>query len=125
MKLSQIMPQVTPMELKHPLTGVGLGIIFNLVGHDSRAFREKARELMKQKQGKKEEDFLKLEQDNQDLVAACIQGWNDEADEAFGPYSVQRANEVVKMDELVYVREQIELFVSQRANFFRTGTEES
>lgn len=119
MQLSSLFPQRAEYELIHPITGDATGVVFKLVGHDSKQFRDKAREIFKAKQGKKSDDFLATEIENQDLVAACIVGWNEGAEEAFGPYSERRANEVIKMDELVYVREQLELFVSKRANFFR------
>ena len=121
MQLSQLFPLVVPYALVHPVTGEPMGVVFNLVGHDSKQFREKARNIFKAKQGKTSEDFIQTENENQDLVASCIVGWNAEADEAFGPYTPERAAEIVKMDELVYVREQIEMFVSKRANFFRTS----
>jgi hypothetical protein len=119
MQLSSLFPQRAEYDLIHPVTGEATGVVFKMVGHDSKQFRDKAREIFKTKQGKKTSDFLDTDVENQDLVAACIVGWNEGAEEAFGPYSEKRANEVIKMDELVYVREQLELFVSKRANFFR------
>lgn len=120
MQLSELFPQTATMELCHPITGDQTGVVFNVVGHDSKPFREKARAILKSKQNKTT-TALDTELENQELVAACIVGWNASAEEAFGPYTPQRAAEIVKMDELVYVREQLEVFIAQRANFFRSS----
>lgn len=119
MKLESLLPSVTKMSLKHPITKEDTGIVFNLVGQDSKAFRDKARAIAKGMIGKKqtELDPVALEAENYELCASCIVGWNDE--EAFGPYTPQRAVELMLMDEMAYVREQIEAFIRERSNFFR------
>src|SRR5688572_24167571 len=105
MKLEQLMPSVAKMELIHPGTGA-TGLFLNLIGQDSKVFRDKARAVAKSMTGKKanEMDTAHLEKQNIELVAACVVGWSDE--EAFGPYSPARAIEVMSMDELAWIKEQ-------------------
>lgn len=119
MKLESLLPSVQKMPLKHPVSGEETGIEFNLVGQDSKPFRDKARAISKGMIGKKTQDLdpIAIEAESFELVAACIVGWNDE--EAFGPYTPSKAVELMKMDELAFAREQIEEFVKLRANFFR------
>lgn len=117
MKLENLLPSVAKMELNHPVNGP-TGIFLSLIGQDSKVFRDKAREIarnLNDKQGKV--NPLDLEKQNVELVACCIVGWSDE--EAFGPYSPARALELMQMDELSWVKEEVESFIKERSNFFR------
>ena len=120
MKLADLMPKVAKLKVLHPISKEPLGITLHVVGHDSKNFREAYREIVKSTQGKKEADLLEMEKNNLRLVAACVVGWDAEAEEAFGPYTQSRALEIVSMDELSFVKEQVEAFISERSNFFRT-----
>ena len=118
MKLEALMPSVAKMELVHPVKGP-TGVFLHLIGQDTKVFRDKARAVAKSLNGKKPGtvEFDQLEKQNVELAATCIVGWSDE--EAFGVYTPARALELMQMDELSWVREQVEEFVKDRANFFR------
>lgn len=121
MKLEQLLPSVAKMELIHPGTGP-TGIYFNLIGQDSKAFRDKARAIAKSLNAKqKDVDFTSLEDKNDELIATCVVGWSDT--EAFGEYSPARALEIIKMDELSWIKEEVEAFIKERANFFQRTPE--
>jgi hypothetical protein len=116
--LADLMPQATKMELVHPTRGP-LGIYLEVIGQDSKPFRDLGKRLMKARLGKKDGpvDVDQLEKDNAELAAACIVGWTD--DQAFdGPYSPARAIELMAMPELSWIREEVEAFVRERSNFF-------
>lgn len=123
MKLTDLLPKVAKLKVLHPISKEPLGLTLHVVGHDSKQFRDTYREILKSTQGKKEADLLELEKSNLRLVAACIVGWDAEAEEAFGPFSTARALEIVAMDELSFIKEQVEAFISERSNFFRTDSE--
>lgn len=118
MKLESLFPQVAKLELIHPGTGA-TGVFLHVVGQDTKVFRDKAREIARSISKTKGQtaDPVEMEREGIELVAACIVGWSDE--EAFGVYSPARALELMQMDELGWVREQVEAFVKERANFFR------
>jgi hypothetical protein len=129
--LAALLPQVAKMEIidasvwdaaepvnrEEPYEG-GTGIWLNLVGKDTKVYKDKARQLLKANQGKKSDVFTLLDE-GQELTATSIVGWNEVGEEAFGPYTPQRALELVKMDELGPMVEQIQEFTSRRQNFFR------
>lgn len=116
--LKDLMPQASRMELMHPVMGA-LGIYIEVVGQDSLQYRQVTKQLMKarlDRDGKKM-DVEQMEKDNAALIASCIVGWSD--DGVFDAYTPERAKELMVMPELSWIREQLEAFVSERANFFR------
>lgn len=121
MLLEDLLPKASTLELVHPVSQEKLGIAFEVVGKDSKQFRTAWRATLKEMQGKKgaESDLLGLEKSNLMILGACIIGWNEGATEAFGKYTPERAQEVISMDELSFIKDQVEAFISERANFFR------
>lgn len=109
-----------PIDRDQPYEG-GTGIWFTLIGKDTKSYRDKARQLLKNNQGK-QSDIFSLMNEGVELTATSIVGWNEAGDEAFGPYTPARALELVKMDELTPMVEQINEFTSHRQNFFRSGS---
>ena len=121
MKLEALMPTVAKMELVHPAKGP-MGVYLHLIGQDTKAFRDKARAVAKALNDKKNKvEFDQLEQQNIEMVATCIVGWSDElsGEDGFGTYTPARALELMQKEELSWVKEQVEEFVKDRANFFR------
>jgi hypothetical protein len=119
MKLSDLMPTSAQMELVHPTKGK-LGVFLSIVGQDSKQYREVSKVLMRDRLANKEKviDVDKVEQDNATLIASCIVGWSD--DEALGgPYTPQRATELMMMPELSWIREEVQAFITERSNFFQ------
>jgi hypothetical protein len=118
------LPDVAKMELIHPVTGA-TGLYLSILPEDSEVYRKKVAELARRrvKAGSEldvvSENELNLEL-AAELTAASVVGWSN--DEAFdGPYSPERAIELMKLDGLAWVREQVAAFRSKRTNFFRTA----
>lgn len=117
MTLNDLRPTTKKIELIHPTQG-NTGIYVELVGQDSKAFRERSKALMKQRlaEGKDAKiDVDQLEKDNADLAATCVVGWDEEV---FGPFSKEKAREIMGDPELTWIREQVEEAVKERTNFF-------
>jgi hypothetical protein len=117
MKLDDIRTKVAKMPIKHP-DGELLGIEIHLTGQDTKQFRAKAREIAKSMVGKQTIDLDTQMAHNDELVASCVVGWSD--DEFFGgEYSPERAHAMITDPDYAFVREQVELFIADRKNFFR------
>ena len=115
------MPNTIQVELIHPVKGA-TGVFLTLQGEDTPLFRQRTIEIMRKRLEDKLEviDPERLAEESAALVAASIAGWSD--DEAFdGPYSEQRAIELMLMPGLMWIREQVESFRKDRSNFFRTA----
>ena len=124
MKLSSLLPSSSKMKLVHP-TMDELSIYWEVTGHDTKAFRDKAREFMADqlKNRSKEIDIEKSEKQDIELLAQCVIGWSDE--EMFGPFSTQAVIEHLSNPGLKWIKEQLEVYVQDRQNFFRGDTDQS
>lgn len=121
MDLVQLKPSVAPLEIMHPTLGA-TGIILNLVGQDTKEFRDKVKQIAKfaTLNKAKDLDIDMLEQQNLELVAACIVGWTGlEEDGIAIPFSTKKAFEIISDPAYSIVKEQVEVFVANRKNFFR------
>ena len=112
------------LELKHPITKEGLGVKIDIVGKNSKAFKEKFYDVVEATQGKFGKDQSQAEklkvadQCSTELVAACIVGWTDT--EFFGgEYSPELALEIVKNPELSWVKDQIDSAITEDSYFFQ------
>ena len=120
--LQQLAAKSIEVELKHPVTNVGLGVTVRIVGKNSRQFKDQFYQTVAQAQKDSKEapsaDRLKLaEQRSVDLIAACIVGWDDE--EFFGgPYSQEKALEIIGQPELSWVKDQLEQAIVEDSSFF-------
>jgi len=104
--------------------GNDTGIELLLTGHDTKTFRDTAKNNYKECLTKKLDPQASFERDieqNLTLVAACIVGWtgleNDDGTEML--YSPKKALEIISMPEFAFMREQVEEFIAERKNFFR------
>lgn len=111
------------LELQHPTTKQPLGVFIDIVGKNSKQFKDKFYDVVEQTQvkGKDERttvEKMKLaEQQSIVLVATCIVGWEDE--EFFGgAYSPERAFEIVSDPTLAWVKDQIDSAVVEESHFF-------
>jgi len=112
------------LELDHPVTGDPTGIVIRLAGTDSVAYRRKQREIQTKRIGQlargKKADYSCTEQDACDLLAACTLGWEGliEGGEPV-EFSTQAASDLYARH--AWIREQVDMFVGDRANFFKTA----
>ena len=111
------------LELKHPVNGEPLGVTVEIVGKNSRQFRDKFFNLVGDAQLEGEnkkttaEKMKVAEQQGIELIATCIVGWTDE--EFFGgAYSAEKALEIVSSPELSWVRQQVDDALGEESRFF-------
>lgn len=111
------------LSLEHPATGEPVGVEINLMGSDSEAFRGKKRELeraradkLRRARSRSAVDLSTTDNESCALLAACTTGWTGvEKGKKEIPFSVQAAEEIYM--ELPWIREQVDAFVGDRANF--------
>jgi len=119
------------LELEHPVTGDVLmqegddekSIVINLAGIDSVAYRNKQRELQSKRIAKaarsrsRKGDFSVSDEDSCELLAACTMGWDGiVVDGEVVKFSVKAAYTLYM--ERPWIREQVDAFIGDRANFF-------
>lgn len=120
--------KTTELELVHPTDGK-VGWVLQIHGFDSAVVRSAIKRIAADRaertEGKQVSVLERLnqdEQDNADIAAAAIAGWNDafaEADESIGPYKPETAIKLMRDVEVSWVREQVEACLRKRENFFR------
>ena len=111
---------IRPMDKEHLMVGPDnkpLG--FMIVPYKSRQMREAAlqrqRTLMRAKPDELADPAFKMNLDI-DLVAASIVGWSH--DDVFGPYTPERAKEIIGDGSRSFLSNQIETFIVEEKNFF-------
>lgn len=127
MDIANLFPIAQELVIKLP-DGSPTDIRFKVVGQDSTKFRNVARQMAKSMIGREGEkpDIDALEQSNVELIASCIVGWSGLTKNGEEhPYSHAAAVELLGTAELTFIREQVEAYVSKRANFFRSGNEQA
>jgi hypothetical protein len=124
MDLSDLFPIARDLEIKMP-DGTPTGIVLKVVGQDSKEFRNFAKRIASQVMSREDKVSVdELEKQGAEAVAACIVGWTSFLTNGEPlPYSPEKAIELMATPELAFVREQVEAYVTQRANFFRPRTE--
>lgn len=123
MNILQLRPQVKELEIKLP-TGESTGIIFKVVGQDSKQFKavsgkwiELSLDAAKGKKVNPDQMF----QARAEMAAACVVGWSnlDDENDLPIPYSPEKALELLAQPEFSFIVEQLDAFVTERVNFFR------
>ena len=110
------------LTLCHPVTGEELDAKIKLVGRDSSRFRNKLRDLAQRQAtgGKKKSqpiDIEKADKEGAELLAACTVGWiGIEEDGKAVPFSEAEAVRIYTDHR--WIREQVDAFIADRANFF-------
>lgn len=120
MELTDLFPTKQTLRVVHPSIGE-TDWVLELVGQDSKEFStlvlQKAQKLIDGAGPKSLEDRKK---DNADLVIGCVVGWTGLiANGVEIPYSAEKAVELIGDPRMQWLCEQIEMFINQRANFFR------
>lgn len=116
------------LDLEHPATGDVIGtedkpVRIKLLGTDSKAWRNKNREFQRKRIAKlkrnksRDIDYSASEEETSDMLAACTIGWEgiEENGEAM-EFSQETAERLYL--EMGWIREQVDAFVGDRANFF-------
>ena len=116
------------MELYHPITEVSFDppVYFTVVGIDSDIYQKANRELVNKRLKKNiakgrirlNVTAEEVEQEQVELTAKCILGWkNVEWEGKPLPYSYENAKKLLSVS---WVREQIDTWIGDRANFLQT-----
>ena len=120
------------MELLHPVdndvltteeNGKGEPITISLLGSDSKAFKNKSRELARrrvakyQKSRNKSVDHTVSDEEASELLVACTTGWSGiVVDGEQVEFSEEAAMDLYCKNS--WIREQVDAFVGDRASFF-------
>ena len=125
LNLTEKAEQGADMVLEHPVTGEPLSqdgkpITIKLAGTDSSAYRKKQRTLQNnrlQKLSRGKKILGSSEAEDCDLLAACTLGWSGitEGGKAIPHSHAAAAALYIKHG---WIREQVDLFIADRANFF-------
>ena len=120
MDLLQLLPvDNIAIKLKHPVTGDELDATINVFGKDSSVFQNAIKQRAKAQIARKSKD-IDLEANDKDsieLLADCTQGWSGIA-EGSKELVFSRDAAIVLYTKYKWIREQIDIAIGDRANFF-------
>jgi len=114
------------VELYHPATNVGLGIVIRVLGRDSDEFRKVSNAQIKRRTERFNRGGFRqpaitpeeLEQNTIEILAACTVGWSGVVvDGKEIPFSKDNAK--MLYTRFPWIREQIDAAIGDRANFMR------
>jgi hypothetical protein len=119
MEITDLFPIAQDLRVLFP-DGTDTGVTLRVIGSDSSKFRAVAKKYAQLSLGKEHPTVDEMDNQNAELCAVCVVGWTgltENGEEL--PYSQEKALELMRKPELTFIREQVEGFVSKRANFFR------
>lgn len=120
MDLLQLLPvDSIAIKLKHPVTGDELDATINVFGKDSSVFQNAIKQRAKAQIARKSKD-IDLDANDKDsieLLADCTQGWSGIA-EGSKELVFSRDAAIVLYTKYKWIREQIDIAIGDRANFF-------
>lgn len=109
------------LDLEHPVTGEKLDAVIHLAGTDSAAYRNKQKEIQSKRIAKlargKKADLTTSDGEECELLASCTLGWSGILS---GEEEVKFSHAAAKKLYLenYWIREQVDSFIGDRANFF-------
>lgn len=109
-----------PLAITHPTTGEAIGITITVVGTDSDTYQKARRKLADKRiqQRKAKLSIEDIENENIEMLARCTKGWDGVVvDGEAKPCTFSNAVELYK--RFPWVREQVDAFMGERANFLR------
>lgn len=117
--------QTTEIELRHPVSKVGLGMFITIVGKDSDPFQAAQRARMNtrlheaKKSGANTPSAEQIDEENLTLLCKCVINWRTLilGGEEF-PYTPENVRKL--LTEYPWVREQIDEEVGDRGNFIKS-----
>lgn len=128
--LQPVSDEGADMHLEHPVTGERLfnddgdAMVIRLIGRDSKRFRAKNAQIANRKMAKRNNrnSVEELDSDGAELLAACTLGWSGLALNGEPlPFSEQNALKLYTNPGYRWIREQVDTFIADRANFFMTA----
>ena len=138
MKLTDLKPQSSHLTLLHPITGKplktdsGKVVKLEVIGRDSQQFfahqKNQIKNISRGKDLTKDITAENLQKMVIEQLAVTIIGWSDDVNEFFASYDTKKGggkyshNLCVKLvgdGELGWLRDQLDAFLDERANFFK------
>jgi hypothetical protein len=121
--IMDLFAKVSELELKN-FDGDLTGLKLKMVGTDSKQYRTAEKKMFPFAGRKitelKPDEIEAIANLKQEMVLSFVIGWNN--DDAFGgPFSPEALKALLEKEEAKFIRDQIEEFASQRANFFQPG----
>ena len=106
------------MQVKNPLTGEALGATITLIGTDSKAFRDlaKQRATAALKRTKEEQESFDVDASSVELLAKCTLAWSG-IEEGGKSVEFSQENAVKMYSKYHWLKEQVDRFIGDRANF--------
>lgn len=122
---SQRQEDGVPVEIKHPVTGQGLGITVTVASYESERVKAVARAmgnkaLLQQKRNPRKADTVEaVEERTLEIAIAAIVGWDGvELEGKKLPFTRENARTV--LERYPFIAEQIDAVAADRAAFFTT-----
>ena len=127
--LLDIKPSVGKFPLKHPVTleplttDEGVEVIWDVVGQDSDEYLLAQQDFLKdlEKMGDKASKMTAVDYKEQTAIqlAKVVVGWDEQFNDFMGgPFSTDKVNKLLTGIDQKWIVSQLDLFVSQRRNFF-------
>ena len=106
------------MQVKNPLTGEALGATITLIGTDSKAFRDlaKQRATAALKRTKEEQEDYDSDASLIEMLAKCTLAWSG-IEEGAKAVEFSQENAVKMYSKYQWLKEQVDRFIGDRANF--------
>ena len=120
MDLLQLLPvDCVDVKLKHPVSGDELDATIKVYGKDSSVFQNAIKQRAKAQIARKPKDIdlESNEKDSIELLADCTQGWSG-ISEGGKQIECTRSNAVDIYTKYKWIREQVDIAIGDRANFF-------
>lgn len=117
--LDDLRPKGTRMYIVDPGSGEETEAYFDVIGQDSKEYRQAVNAVVKARQEKgSEPTFEDVQNENVELLATTVVGWNNDV---FGEFSKQGVKDLLADPAFSAIREQLDDFTENRKNFFRKG----
>ena len=106
------------MQVKNPLTGEELGATVTVIGTDSKAFRNLAKQRAIASMERTAEDLKTYDAEaaNIEMIAKCILGWSGFS-EGKTEIAFSFENAVMMLTKYDWLAKQIDQFIGDRTNF--------
>ena len=106
------------MQVKNPLTGEALGATITLIGTDSKAFRDlaKQRATAALKRTKEEQENYDSDDEMSVMLSKCTLAWSG-VEEGVEAVEFSQENALMMYRKYRWLRDQVDQFIGDRANF--------
>ena len=106
------------MQVKNPLTGEALGATITLIGTDSKAFRDlaKQRATAALKRTKEEQENYDSDDEMSVMLSKCTLAWLG-VEEGVEAVEFSQENALMMYRKYRWLRDQVDQFIGDRANF--------